>query len=72
MLRVHLAKILTDLKKSQVFGEMKKRVYLAVEAIYANTGDLCPLKEIMRLKEQFPFRIILEESYSIGVLGKVR
>lgn len=67
---VHLAKILTDLKKSQVFGEMKKRVYLAVEAIYANTGDLCPLKEIMRLKEQFPFRIILEESYSIGVLGK--
>jgi serine palmitoyltransferase len=68
---VHLAKILTDLKKSRVFEEKKKRVYLAVEALYANTGEICPLREIMRLKEQYPFRIILEESYSIGVLGKV-
>jgi len=49
---------------------MKKRVYLAVEAIYANTGDMAPLDEIMKMKTEFPFRILLEESYSIGVLGK--
>lgn len=67
--RNHLEKILNGLKK--VFQEKKKRVYLAVEGIYANTGELCPLVEIMNLKKRFPFRLILEESFSFGVLGKV-
>jgi len=63
-----LKNFLADLQP--VFKEKKKRVYLAIEAIYANRGDLAPLDEIMKLKAQYPFRILLEESFSIGVLGK--
>jgi hypothetical protein len=31
--------------------------------------DLAPLPEILELKKSYPFRLILDESYSIGVLG---
>jgi len=64
----HLRTILTELRPT--FKLMKKRVYLAIEGIYANTGDIAPLPEYMKLKNEFPFRILLEESYSMGVLGK--
>jgi len=40
-----------------------------VEAIYVNHGDLLDLKALLKFKEKYPFRIILEESLSIGVLG---
>lgn len=32
--------------------------------------DLVPLPKIMELKEKYCFRIILDDSYGIGVLGK--
>jgi len=44
--------------------------FLIIEGIYGNTGDIVPLKEVMKLKQSYPFRIILDESWSFGVLGK--
>jgi len=41
-----------------------------VESIYQSYGDLLDLKAVLQLKEKYPFRIILEESLSIGVMGK--
>jgi len=35
-----------------------------------NSGQIAPLDEIVRLKEKYRFRVILEESHSFGVLGK--
>lgn len=34
-----------------------------------NSGQVAPLDEIVRLKEKYRFRLILEESHSFGVLG---
>jgi len=55
---------------TEVFNKKKHRVFVLVEAIYVNHGDLLDLKALLQYKEKYPFRIILEESLSIGVLGK--
>ena len=34
-----------------------------------NSGQIAPLEEIIRLKEKYLFRVLLDESNSIGVLG---
>lgn len=48
----------------------KIRRYIVVESIYQNSGQIAPLDEIIKLKEKYRFRVILEESHSFGVLGK--
>eukprot|EP01125_Pyxidicula_operculata_P003643 TRINITY_DN1482_c0_g1_i1.p1 TRINITY_DN1482_c0_g1~~TRINITY_DN1482_c0_g1_i1.p1 ORF type:complete len:257 (+),score=79.75 TRINITY_DN1482_c0_g1_i1:211-981(+) len=62
-----LALILQSL--GETFARKKERVFVVVEGLYANYGDLAPLPQILELKKKFPFRIILEESFSIGVIG---
>eukprot|EP01126_Amoeba_proteus_P042669 TRINITY_DN4647_c0_g1_i9.p1 TRINITY_DN4647_c0_g1~~TRINITY_DN4647_c0_g1_i9.p1 ORF type:complete len:313 (-),score=59.07 TRINITY_DN4647_c0_g1_i9:73-1011(-) len=63
-----LERVLATLK--DVFVKKVNRVFLVVEAISSNYGRLLPLPRIMELKRKYPFRIILDESYSIGVLGR--
>ncbi|XP_037971886.2 serine palmitoyltransferase 1 [Plutella xylostella] len=48
----------------------RRRAFLVAEAIYYNTGEMCPLKRIVELARKYKLRIILDESLSIGVLGK--
>eukprot|EP00736_Rhodelphis_marinus_P004394 Rmarinus@m.10727 len=43
--------------------------FVVVETIYNNTGELCPLDEVVRLKNKYKFRLIADESLSLGVLG---
>ncbi|XP_078446022.1 long-chain base1 isoform X2 [Wolffia australiana] len=45
------------------------RRYIVVEAIYQNSGQVAPLDTIIKLKEKYLFRIIVDESNSFGVLG---
>mmetsp|Transcript_23946 Transcript_23946/g.61455 ORF Transcript_23946/g.61455 Transcript_23946/m.61455 type:complete len:496 (+) Transcript_23946:125-1612(+) len=45
------------------------RKYVVVEGIYANFGDLAPLDRIFALKEKYKYRLIVDESLSLGVLG---
>lgn len=47
-----------------------QRRIIIVEGIYQNVGDLCPLDEVIALKEKYLFRVMLDESFSLGVLGK--
>ncbi|KAE8010125.1 hypothetical protein FH972_006516 [Carpinus fangiana] len=47
----------------------KLRRYIVVEAVYQNSGQIAPLDEIIRLKEEYRFRVLLDESNSFGVLG---
>lgn len=35
-----------------------------------NSGQMVPLDELCRLKEEYKFRVLIDESNSIGVLGK--
>lgn len=48
----------------------KLRRYIVVEAVYQNSGQIAPLDEIVKLKEKYRFRVLLDESNSFGVLGK--
>lgn len=46
------------------------RIFVIVEGIYINHADIAPMDKIVALKKKFPFRIICEESHSVGILGK--
>lgn len=36
---------------------------------FQNSGQIAPLDEIIKLKEKYKFRVLLDESNSLGVLG---
>ncbi|CAI9114798.1 OLC1v1015601C1 [Oldenlandia corymbosa var. corymbosa] len=63
-LRKTLEKITQENKRAE-----KVRRYIVVEAVYQNSGQISPLDEIVRLKEKYRFRVLLDESNSLGVLG---
>lgn len=46
------------------------RRFVVVEGVYANTGDVAPLKAIAELKERYKYRLIVDESVALGVLGE--
>jgi serine palmitoyltransferase len=46
------------------------RRFIVVEGLYLNYGDQCPLKKIVELKNQYKFRLIMDDSMGFGVLGK--
>ncbi|XP_038223326.1 serine palmitoyltransferase 1 [Zerene cesonia] len=48
----------------------KRRAFLVAEGIYMNTGEMCPLRRLVELARRFKLRIILDESLTIGVIGK--
>ncbi|KAJ7949872.1 long chain base biosynthesis protein 1 [Quillaja saponaria] len=64
-LRNILEKITAENKRAK-----KLRRYIVVEAVYQNSGQIAPLDEIIRLKEKYRFRVLLDESNSFGVLGR--
>ena len=39
-------------------------------SFYKNTGTIVPLEELVALKHEFSYRMILDESFSFGALGK--
>jgi len=49
--------------------ELNRR-FIVIEGIYANYGDVAPLREIVELKQKYKFRLCVEESFSFGILGK--
>lgn len=49
---------------------LSEKRFVMIEGIYANIGDIAPLAEIVELKNRYGFRLILDESFSIGVLGR--
>ena len=47
-----------------------QRRFIIVEGVYRNWGTFAPLKQIADLKEEFNYRLIVDDSHGIGVLGK--
>lgn len=47
----------------------QQRRFIIVEGLFKETGNLCPLPQIMALKEEFFYRVILDESLSFGCIG---
>lgn len=46
-----------------------QRRFIVVEGLYGHFGDLCPLPEVLRLAREYKWRVILDDSCGIGVLG---
>lgn len=43
---------------------------IVVEGVYANSGDVAPLQQLYKLKEEYKYRLCVEESHAFGVLGQ--
>ncbi|XP_073946754.1 serine palmitoyltransferase subunit I [Choristoneura fumiferana] len=65
----HLEELLSEAAKKKELNP-RRRAFLVAEAVYYNTGEMCPLKDLVKLARKFKLRIILDESLSIGVLGE--
>ena len=46
------------------------RRFIIVEGVYAGSGDIAPMDEIFKLKEEFCHRLVVDESSALGVLGQ--
>jgi len=57
----------TDISLGRKSNAQKR--FIVVEGLYKNHGTICPLDELVKLKHEFCYRLILDESYSFGVLG---
>lgn len=62
----HLEELLSEAAQKKELNP-RRRAFLVAEAVYYNTGEMCPLKDVVKLARQFKLRIILDESLSIGV-----
>jgi len=48
----------------------RPRRFVLVEGLYANSGDLAPLPELLRLRDTYGCYLIVDETYSFGTVGK--
>lgn len=46
------------------------RKFIVTEGIFQNTGDIPPLPQLVELKNKYKFRLFVDETMSLGVLGK--
>jgi serine palmitoyltransferase len=69
----HLESILEELH-DKFFKYEKKgtipRKFIVSEGLFSNSGDYPDLPRLVELKKKFKFRLFLDESLSLGVLGK--
>lgn len=67
-----LRNLLDTIEEESKLGKGKdtQRRFMVVEGVYANYGDVAPLREIVELKEKHRFRLILDDSFALGVLGE--
>ena len=66
-----LERVLSMLVKEQ--QRTKKpltRRFIVTEGLFENVGDAVPLPEVVALKQKYKFRIILDETWSYGILGR--
>ncbi|KAH8372587.1 hypothetical protein KR009_000147 [Drosophila setifemur] len=49
---------------------LRTRRFLVAEGIYMNTGEICPLPQLIGLRQKYKLRLFVDESISFGTLGK--
>lgn len=69
---VHLREILTSIAnddKRLKRDTLQQRRFIITEGLFQLVGDVCPLPDLLKLKEEFFYRLILDESLSFGTIG---
>jgi serine palmitoyltransferase len=65
-----LERILKEIKKQREEQRLPViRQFIIVEGLYANCGDVCPLPELIELKQKYKYRLMVDESMSFGTIG---
>ena len=62
---------LVDLEhKLEKYSATYENIIVVVESAYSMSGDLAPLREIVRLKERYKFYLYVDEAHTFGFYGK--
>eukprot|EP00871_Galdieria_phlegrea_P002924 jgi/Galph1/3632/GphlegSOOS_G2243.1 len=65
-----LEKILSQaVAKDSPSGKVNQRRFIIIEGISSKYADIAPMDRIIDLKRKYRFRLIVDESLSLGVLG---
>lgn len=65
-----LEKIMKAVAKEQAKTKKLTRRFIVTEGLFETIGDSSDLPRLIELKERYKFRIILDETWSFGVLGR--
>lgn len=63
----HLEELLAGVRPAG--NSPSDRRMIITEGVFQNIGDICHLDKVHALAKEFKFRIMLDDSYGIGVLG---
>ncbi|KAG7124518.1 Serine palmitoyltransferase 1 like protein [Verticillium longisporum] len=64
-----LERVMQKVVKEQA-GKRLTRRFIVAEGLFETTGDSIDLPKLVELKEKYKFRIILDETWSFGTLGR--
>lgn len=65
----NLGKLESLLRSERARLRAEQHILVIVESVYSMDGDLCPLSEIIRLKEEYGALLLVDEAHGLGVLG---
>ncbi|OMJ15161.1 Serine palmitoyltransferase 1 [Smittium culicis] len=60
------------IKTNEIVSKVKgplPRKFIITEGLFSNTGNIVPLDVVMKLKNKYKYRLILDDSLAIGTLG---
>lgn len=60
---------LRSLRHGLASGPRGRRTLVIVEGIYSMDGDICPLPDVIELKNRYGAHLMVDEAHSFGVLG---
>ncbi|KAG6020791.1 hypothetical protein E4U19_006159 [Claviceps sp. Clav32 group G5] len=65
-----LERVMKSVAVEQSKGKKLTRRFIVTEGLFETCGDITDLPRLVELKEKYKFRIILDETWSFGVLGR--
>ncbi|KAL6852860.1 serine palmitoyltransferase component [Amphichorda felina] len=65
-----LERVMKGVAKEQAKAKKLTRRFIVTEGLFETVGDAADLPRLIELKERYKFRLILDETWSFGVLGR--